>query len=114
MHLREGELKDIPYIADIGCDALWDDEIVQYLAPNRAKYPFSHRDNYLHRSKKRFLAGDRLIVAVTNDEEHEENCKEMIVGFAFWSDTRGTSRPGALPASVFGNGRSHVMQYITN
>jgi len=103
MHLREGTSDDIPYVADIGCEALWNDEIVQYLAPNRAKYPRSHRDNYLYRTKKRFFAGDRLIVAVTDDGDEAETGKEKIAGFAFWSDTESTSKPQSLPASILGN-----------
>lgn len=105
MHIREGRLDDIPYLADISCDALWNDDIVQYLAPNRAKYPLSHRDNYLYRTKKRFFGGDRLVVAVTDDEDSEVYVgKEKVIGFAFWSDTLDTSRPHKLPASTFGNG----------
>lgn len=104
MYLREGRLADVPYVADIGCEALWNDEIVQYLAPNRASYPRSHRDNYLHRTKKRFFAGDRLIVAVTDDGDAAWRGVEKVVGFAFWSDTKGTSKPQSLPASGLGNG----------
>ena len=107
MHLREGTLADVPYVADIGCEALWDDEIVQYLAPNRASYPRSHRDNYLHRTKKRFFAGDRLIVAVIDDKDEAWTGKEKVVAFAFWSDTKGTSRTQPLPASFLGNGEKY-------
>lgn len=106
MHLREGTLDDIPYVADIGCEALWDDEIVQYLAPSRASHPRSHRDNYLYRTKKRFFAGDRLIVAVTDDKDEAWSGTEKITAFAFWSDTNSTSKPQSLPASILGNGES--------
>jgi len=106
MYLREGVLDDIPYVADIGCEALWDDEIVQYLAPNRARHPLCHRDNYLYRTRKRFFAGDRLIVAVTDNEDDAWKGKESIVGFAFWSDTMSTSKPRSLPASILGNGEN--------
>lgn len=107
MHLREGRLDDLPYIATIGSDALWDDEIVQYLAPHRSKYPRSHRDNYLFRSKRRFFGGDRLIVAIADEyEEKIIGCVYgEIMGFAFWSDTLNTSAPLQKPSSILGNGQ---------
>jgi len=104
MHLREGLLEDLPYVTDIGSEALWNDEIVQYLAPNRAKHPLSHRDNYLFRTKKRFFAGDRLIVAITDEDDGGVNGHEKIVGFAFWSDTERTSCPPNTSTSCLGNG----------
>ena len=106
MHLREGVLDDIPRIADIASEALWNDEIVQYLAPNRSAHPRSHRDSYLYRTKKRFFAGDRFMVAVTDDRNGAICGQEMILGFAFWSDTNGTSKPRLSPASILGNGKN--------
>lgn len=105
MHLREGTLRDLPYVADIGSNALWDDEIVQYLAPNRAKRPLSHRDNYLYRTKKRYFAGDKLVVAVTDEQDVSWAGRDVITGFAFWSDTMDTSETRPLPASFLGNSR---------
>lgn len=103
MHLREGQLEDLPYLADIATEALWNDEIVQYLAPHRVKHPESHRDNYLYRTKRRYFEGDRLIVAVTDETDESWTGKEVITGFAFWSDTLGTSTRHPLPASLLGN-----------
>lgn len=107
MLLREGKLEDLPQVADIGAEALWNDEIVQYLAPNRNKYPLSHRDHYLHRTKKRFFAGDRLVVAVTDERDDSWSGTEEIAGFSYWSDTLNTSKPGVLPTSFLGNGNAH-------
>lgn len=105
MHLREGLLDDLPYLADIATEALWNDEIVRYLAPNRVKHPESHRDNYLYRTKKHYFQGDRLIVIVTDQDDHSWTGRETIAGFAFWSDTLGTSTKYPLPTSSLGNGR---------
>lgn len=102
MHLREGTVEDLPYIADISTEALWNDNLVNFLAPYRAVYPHSHRYTALVRIKQRFYGGDRLIVAVTDVDNAERS--EIITGFAFWSDTRGTSQPDVLPSSIFGNG----------
>lgn len=105
MHLREGCLDDLPYLADIATEALWDDEIVQYLAPNRVRHPQSHRDNYLYRTKKHYFQGHRLVVVVIDEEDDLWTGKEVIAGFAFWSDTLGTSVRHPLPGSFLGNGR---------
>lgn len=112
MHLREGTLGDLPFVADIATEALWDDEIVQFLAPYRAQYPLSHRDNELHRAKRRFFSGNRLIVAVTDENDVTWSGKETIAGFAFWSDTRDTSKPPMLPSSMLGNGRFTNMAMV--
>lgn len=105
MRLREGRLDDLPYLADIASKALWNDEIVQYLAPHRQSHPESHRNNYLYRTRKHYFQGDRLIVVVTDDKDESWSGKEIIVGYAFWSDTLGTSAKRPLPTSFLGNGK---------
>lgn len=104
MHLRQGRVEDLSQVADIGTQALWNDEITQYLAPNRDKYPLLHHDHNLYRTKKRFFEGDRLVVAVTDERDGSWSGKEEVTGFAYWSDTLNASRPVPLPSSILGNG----------
>lgn len=112
MYLREGSLSDLPYIADIGAEALWNDEIIQYIAPHREHYPSSHRANYLHRTKKRYFAGDRLIVAIEDAADGSWPGRDLIVGFAFWSDTMHASTLQPLPSSILGNGRHPLLKLL--
>lgn len=111
MHLREGRLSDLPYLADIATQALWNDEIVQYLAPHRVQHPECHRNNYLYRIKRHYFQGDRLVVVVTDQSDGRWTGEETIAGFAFWSDTLGTSTKRPLPASSLGNGKLSTSQF---
>lgn len=102
MYLREGCAQDLPQIADISSEALWNDEIVKYLAPFREQYPQSHRDHYLHLVRKRYFGGDRLLVVVLDgDKSCERQAKDYIVGFAFWSNLSVTSSGSSARPSFF-------------
>lgn len=87
VYLREGCTEDLSQVADISSEALWHDPIVHYLAPFREQYPRSHRDHYYYLVRKRFLGGDKLLVVVAKEEKScNGQSKELIVGFAFWSN----------------------------
>ena len=107
MRLREGGQRDLPNLADIASQALWNDEIVQYLAPNRAHYPLSHRNHYLYQWRKRLVAGDRLIVAIIDEEDESWSSKEVVAGFAFWSNRLNTPRTGSFSSRMFGRGKGN-------
>jgi hypothetical protein len=104
MYIREGLLQDLPYIADIGSEALIEDEITEYLAPYRKAYPLCHRDENLYRMRKRFFAGDELIVVATDQGDKTWTGKDEIVGFAFWSTNLPDVPTRRLPTSFLGNG----------
>ncbi|KLJ07947.1 hypothetical protein EMPG_16574 [Blastomyces silverae] len=70
MHLRRLEAADIPDVATIVADAMLEDEVHAYLAPNRLKYYSEYRANFLLRTKNRFSSpGWVLHVAVTDPED---------------------------------------------
>lgn len=108
MHLRCGRREDLPYVADIASAAFWDDEIVNFLAPYRHSFPLSHRAGYLHRIKRQFYAGESLVVAVTDSHDTQWTGKEVITGFAVWSDTQDNSLARARPQPLFGNGATDL------
>lgn len=112
MHLRDGRREDLPCLADIGCSSMWNDPIIQYLAPYRYEAPLSHRDELLHRIKRKFYEGDRLLVAVIDETDSLWTGKEEIAGFAFWSTTNGVFKERELPTSCLGNGK--LRAFITH
>ncbi|EGC44078.1 conserved hypothetical protein [Histoplasma capsulatum var. duboisii H88] len=70
MHIRPLEAADIPEVASILADALLDDELWAWLAPNRLKYYSEYRAGFLMRTKVRFSTpGWVLNVAVTDPED---------------------------------------------
>ncbi|PGH03169.1 hypothetical protein GX51_04204 [Blastomyces parvus] len=70
MHIRPLEAADIPDVATLVADAMLDDEVWAYLAPNRLKYYSEYRGNFLLRTKLRFSSpGWALLVAVTDPED---------------------------------------------
>lgn len=104
MHLRCGRREDLPYVADIASAAFWDDEIVEFLAPYRNAFPLSHRASYLYRIKRHFYAGESLVVAVTDSQDPHWTGKEVIIGFAVWSDTQDNILAQAKPCTMLGKG----------
>ncbi|EDN05554.1 GNAT family acetyltransferase [Histoplasma capsulatum] len=96
MHIHPLEAADIPEVASILADALLDDELWAWLAPNRLKYYSEYRAGFLMRTKVRFSTpGWVLHVAVTDpeDEVGREHRREhgqgyeprgKVVGYCAW------------------------------
>lgn len=113
MFLRDGRREDLPSLADVGCLSMWDDPIVQFLAPYRNEAPLSHRDELLHRIKRLFYDGDKILVAVTDETDQSWTGKEEIIGFAVWSSTDAIFERSERPNSILGNGKATIEACIT-
>ncbi|OJD19577.1 hypothetical protein AJ78_00434 [Emergomyces pasteurianus Ep9510] len=73
MHIRPLVAADIPDVATTISEAMLDDELWVFLAPDRLKYYSEYRAGFVQRTKQRFSTpGWVLNVAVTDPEDETE------------------------------------------
>ena len=80
MHIRPARARDISDLATIATDALFDDELFQFLAPHRHQHPECLRLGFLRRTKKRFYDGHLVLAAVSDENDSWWDGEERLVG----------------------------------
>ncbi|KKZ65728.1 hypothetical protein EMCG_08467 [[Emmonsia] crescens] len=71
MHIRPLVAADIPDVASAVADAMLDDEVWEYLAPNRLKNYSQYRAGFLRRIKERFSTPEWILYVAVTDPEDE-------------------------------------------
>ncbi|KIW26469.1 uncharacterized protein PV07_09562 [Cladophialophora immunda] len=81
MHVRPARRTDLADLATIARDAMFDDELTIFLAPNRHRHPECLRQGVLRRVKKRFYDGHLVLAAVSDENDVWWDGKEKVVGY---------------------------------
>lgn len=89
MHLRRVSHTDVPTFAAAAASAMWDDEVMAYVAPYKDNYPLSFSRFCLHRIAKRFYSGQFLFLVVSDpsDSSWTGTTDEVVLGYAAYSTT---------------------------
>lgn len=100
MHLRPMHLRDLPDVADLSAETQLDDELVEFIAPQRHKYYASYRNGTARRIYARSLKPGWFYWVAETDEGDEPTALQKsrgetelggrIVGYAAWTRV-GTS-----------------------
>lgn len=87
MHVRPGTQKDLCDYARVKSLAMWNDEIMAYVAPYKDQYPDSYVRYCLHRTKIRWYRGEFLFLCVSDHNDADWSGEEVIMGGAYYSTT---------------------------
>lgn len=87
MHVRPVTQKDLYDYARVASLAMWNDEMMAYVAPYKDQYPDSFLRYCLHRTKLRWYRGEFLYFCVTDENDADWTGEEVIMGGACYSTT---------------------------
>ena len=82
MHIRPATARDLPDCATVNAAAFADDILWAYMHPRRENYPDCFRNYVLLRIKKRYYAGQSLVVAISDERDAFWTGKPQIMGLA--------------------------------
>ena len=91
MHIRLATAHDVSETATLSVSAFADDELLEWMNPQRAAYPAHYRAAFLLRYQERFWSPNFVFYVAETDEGDEDwSGAAEVVGYAIWS-RRGNS-----------------------
>ncbi|ETI29244.1 hypothetical protein G647_01697 [Cladophialophora carrionii CBS 160.54] len=98
MHVRPAIVRDLSDVGTIATNAMFDDELTQFLAPHRHEHPECLRIGFLRRAKKRFYDGHVVLAGVSDRRDPWWSGEDKVVGYlsAISSTQKGANerKPG--------------------
>lgn len=79
MLLRHALLQDLPSIADVAAQAMFDDELFAVICPKRHEYFSDYRDGFLRRLQVKLSSPGWVIMVAEN--------ADLVVGYGVWERT---------------------------
>lgn len=87
MLLREAVLQDLPFIADVAAQAMFDDELFDIICPKRHEYYSDYRDGFMRRLQVKLATPGWVVMVAENSG--------LVVGYSVWErigDTKSARR----------------------
>ncbi|EXJ65275.1 hypothetical protein A1O7_01616 [Cladophialophora yegresii CBS 114405] len=80
MHVRLALARDLSDLGTIATNAMFDDDLTQFLSPHRHEHPECLRVGFLRRAKKRFYDGHVVLAGVSDRNDPWWNGEDKVVG----------------------------------
>lgn len=87
MLLREAVLQDLPFIADVAAQAMFDDELFDVICPKRHEYYSDYREGFMRRLQVKLATPGWVVMVAENSG--------LVVGYSVWErigDTKSARR----------------------
>lgn len=94
MHLRPVTQADLYDFSQVVGLAMFEDEVMDYVAPYKDKHPDSFYRHCLYRAMVRYYRGEFMFICVSDENDADWAGQEVVMGYCAYSTTiKGVERP---------------------